>query len=216
MQVPRSKLLKKDVFGQTVLVETAAGPVICRDARAGSIPLRWLARRLLAREARALAVLDGLNGIPELHEVGTYSLTRQFLDGKPMQEAKPADLEYFHAAAKLLRQIHRRCIVHNDLAKEPNFIVALDGRPAIIDFQLSWFAPRRGRLFRILAREDVRHLLKHKRTYCPAHLTKREKLILQNPSLLARLWMTTGKPVYLFVTRRLMGWKDREGAGDRL
>ena len=25
--------------------------------------------------------------------------------------------------------------------------------------------------------------------------------------------MKTGKPLYLFVTRRLLGWKDREGAG---
>jgi hypothetical protein len=27
--------------------------------------------------------------------------------------------------------------------------------------------------------------------------------------------MSTGKPVYRFVTRRLLGWADREGAGDR-
>jgi hypothetical protein len=27
--------------------------------------------------------------------------------------------------------------------------------------------------------------------------------------------MKTVKPVYLFVTRRLFGWADREGAGDR-
>ena len=33
--------------------------------------------------------------------------------------------------------------------------------------------------------------------------------------LLSRTWMATGKPAYLFVTRRLLGWSDREGAGDR-
>jgi hypothetical protein len=27
--------------------------------------------------------------------------------------------------------------------------------------------------------------------------------------------MGTGKKLYLFVTRRLLGWADREGAGDR-
>jgi hypothetical protein len=27
--------------------------------------------------------------------------------------------------------------------------------------------------------------------------------------------MNTVKPVYLFVTRRLLGWADREGAADR-
>jgi len=27
--------------------------------------------------------------------------------------------------------------------------------------------------------------------------------------------MATGKRAYLFITRRLLGWADREGAGDR-
>jgi hypothetical protein len=70
-------------------------------------------------------------------------------------------------------------------------------------------------MFRILAREDIRHLLKHKRTYCPDRLTRREKAILDNPSLIAKLWMMTGKPIYLFITRKILGWQDREGAGDR-
>jgi hypothetical protein len=33
--------------------------------------------------------------------------------------------------------------------------------------------------------------------------------------LFARAWMATGKRVYLFVTRRILRWQDREGAGDR-
>ena len=84
-----------------------------------------------------------------------------------------------------------------------------------MDFQLAWFNPRRGRLFRVLAHEDLRHLLKHKRTYCADRLTRREKQILANPSVPSRIWMRTGKPVYLFVTRKLLGWADREGAADR-
>jgi hypothetical protein len=43
----------------------------------------------------------------------------------------------------------------------------------------------------------------------------REKGILANPSLLSRLWMRTGKRVYLLITRRVLHWSDREGAGDR-
>ena len=64
-------------------------------------------------------------------------------------------------------------------------------------------------------REDLRHLLKHKRSYCPERLTARERRILARPAMVSRLWMAMGKPVYLFVTRRLFGWADREGAGDR-
>ena len=57
-----------------------------------------------------------------------------------------------------------------------------DGLPALVDFQLALVAPRRGRAFRALAREDIRHLLKHKRSYCPERLTARERRILATPA----------------------------------
>jgi hypothetical protein len=47
-------------------------------------------------------------------------------------------------------------------------------------------------------------------------LTARERRILASPSLISRLWRATGKRLYRFITRRLLGWADREGAGDRL
>lgn len=215
MQAPEPKLLKKDIFGGTYLVLNDAGATIRRDASEAAFAVRWVARWLLSREARALAVLDGVNGVPELLHVDRESLVRCYLDGAAMHHSKPDRIEYFHAASALLRKLHCRGVVHNDLAKEPNLLVMTDGSPAIIDYQLSWSAPRRGRLFRLLAREDIRHLLKHKRTYCPTELTAREKHILDNPSVLSRIFMSTVKPVYLFITRRILGWRDREGAGDR-
>ncbi len=215
MQAVDSKLLKKDVFGRVSLIHSEAGPLIRRDAREAPIAVRWIARHLLAREARALAVLEELESIPTLVRADRSTLERSYVDGAPMQEGRPADIDYFHKAARVVRRMHRLGVVHNDLAKEPNFLLTTDGKPVIIDFQLSWFAPRRGYLFRILAREDIRHLLKHKRTYCPDRLTHREKTILDNPSLISKLWMMAGKPVYLFITRKILGWQDREGAGNR-
>jgi len=114
-----------------------------------------------------------------------------------------------------LRQLHQAGVVHNDLAKEPNLLVRDDGGPALIDFQLAAHSMKRGRLFRIAAYEDLRHLLKHKRTYWPDRLTQRERHILTNPSPVSRAWMGMVKPVYMFVTRRIFGWEDREGARDR-
>ena len=187
-----------------------------RDAGAAAWWARGVARRLLKAEARALAVLDDIDGVPALIETERDRLVREYVDGRPMQEGRPTDPDYFRAASGLLRRIHRSGVVHNDLAKEPNLLVMADGKPAIVDFQLARFWPERGKLFRILAREDLRHLLKHKRTYCAASLTSREKHILATPSPVARIWMATVKPVYLFVTRRIMGWEDREGAGDRV
>jgi hypothetical protein len=216
LQASRSKLLKKDVFGRTDLIRDGTDMCVRRDSGTAPFALRWIARKLLQREARALAVLDGTPGIPLLLRVDRETLDRSYIEGLPMQDGKPTDPRYFRAAARLLRQLHRQNVAHNDLAKEPNLLVDTGDQPAIIDFQLAWFAPNRGRLFRIMAREDIRHLLKHKRTYCPQHLTQRERDILDNPSLIAQVWMRTGKPIYLFVTRRILDWRDREGAGDRI
>lgn len=197
-------------------MDTATGLIVRRDASNAAIAVRWLARRLLAREARALRALAGTAGVPRLLSVSANTLERDYIAGVPMQDGKPRQIEYFHAAAALLRTFHRVGVVHNDLAKEPNLLVTEDGKPAIIDFQLAWCARSRGRLFRVLAREDIRHLLKHKRTYCADKLTGREKQILAQPAMISRIFMTTIKPVYLFVTRKILGWKDREGAGDRV
>ncbi len=209
------RLLKCDLFGEVLLRERETGPEIVRNAAAARWWLRWLARYLLRREAEALAALHGLAGVPQLMRHDRDTLVRSYLAGKPLHQAGAVDPDWFKAAARLLRRLHRADVCHNDLAKEPNLLVLDDGSPALIDFQLAWRSPRRGRLFRIAAREDIRHLLKHKRTYCAGRLTTRERDILANPSPVSRAWMGLTKPVYLFVTRRLLGWADREGAADR-
>jgi RIO-like serine/threonine protein kinase len=215
MQVKNSKLLKKDIFGHVSLDMVGGWPVVTRDLRSSALWLRLIARHLMAREAAALVQLGGIAGVPRLIGHDRYTLKRSWLEGRPMHLSQPRDVRYFKAAGRLLRQLHRRNIAHNDLAKEPNWLVAPDGQPAIIDYQLALYAPARGRLFRMMAREDLRHLLKHKRTYCACNLTTREKKILATPALTSRIWMSTGKPLYLFITRRLLNWADREGAGDR-
>lgn len=209
------KILKRDLFGVIRLTSAAGGPVVVRDTRLAPWWTRWLARRLLLREARVLAALDGIDGVPSLLGRDRDELYRSYIAGAPLHVARTRDADWFRAAARLLRRVHRAGVCHNDLAKEPNLLVRADGTPGIIDFQLSWHARRRSRLFRIAAYEDLRHLLKHKRTYRADLLTDRERRILANPSAPSRLFRGTVKPVYLFITRRLLGWADREGAGDR-
>jgi len=210
-----SRLLKKDLFGEVWERNADTGTVIVRDTRPARWWLRWIARALLRREVRALSALRGLDGVPELQSNNRHELVRSFVKGVPMHVGKPTDDAYFQSAARLLRKMHRAGVVHNDLAKEPNLIVRDDGTPGFIDFQLAWHSVSRGKLFRIAGHEDIRHLLKHKRTYRPDDLSRRERRILDNPSPLSRAYMATIKPVYVFVTRRLFGWADREGAGDR-
>jgi len=206
--------LKADVFGTISRV----GDSVVRDTRAARSWARQLALHLMQREHRALTRLalgDGTEGIPRVIAYDPGRLTRSWIEGSPMQLAKPRDPAYFRAAARLVRRLHAANVIHNDLAKETNWLVTPDGRPALVDFQLAMTLTKRGAFARALGHDDLRHLLKHKRTYLPERLTARERRILEIRSLPSRIWMASGKKVYLFVTRRLLHWRDREGAGDR-
>ena len=210
-----SKILKKDLFGEIRLEQCAGETVIVRDTRPAAPGLRWVARKLMRREAKILDRLSGIDGFAQVVRADRGQLVRSHIAGRPLHQARPNDVEFFHRANRLRRQMQRAGVVHNDLAKEPNILVTPDGMPAFIDFQMAWHSANRGKFFRVAAREDLRHLLKHKRYYCRESLTRREITILEQPSIAARVWRNTAKPVYIFVTRRVLGWSDREGAGDR-
>ena len=206
-------LLKADELGRIELAERDGRTVVRRDVAAARWWARLFARRAAAREARALRRLDGIDGVPALLGWDGHELLRSYIAGAPMQHAAPREPAYYRQALRLLAQLHRRGIVHNDLAKEPNWLVREDGRPALVDFQIAWTRGRRGRLFRLLAREDLRHLLKHKRTYCPQALSARQRAILDTPAPHSRLWRATGKRLYKLIARRLFGYWDNEGKG---
>jgi RIO-like serine/threonine protein kinase len=211
-----SRQLKQDLFGRVLLEDDAThGTIVVRELRDSRWWLRWLARHLARREVRALRRLDGLDRVPRVLAADRQRTQRSWIAGEPMQIARPVDPAYFREALRLLRQLHARGVVHNDLAKEPNWLVTPQGEPALIDFQLALCRDRSTRLFRSLAHDDLRHLLKHKRTYAAQRLTARQKRILATPSIVTRIWMATGKRLYRFITRRVLHWSDREGAGDR-
>ena len=209
-----TRVLKRDHFGAVLLV-SGDEPRVARETRCARPGLRWLARAMARREAAALQRLRDVPGVPRLVAFDGNRLTRTYLSGEVMYEARPATREYFRAAARLLRHVHRCGITHNDLAKEANWLRLADGAPAIVDFQVAVFSRRRGKLFRILAREDLRHLCKHKRSYLPQALTARQKRLLGEPSLAARLWRALVKPPYRWLTRGLLGWKERRGPRER-
>jgi hypothetical protein len=176
-----------------------------------------LARHLFARERRALAAAATLGVAPPLCFAGRRVLVRGWIQGVALHLAKPhGDRAYFRSAKAALRKLHRAGICHNDLAKEQNWLRGSDGRAYLTDFQLAIRFKRRGRLFRITAYEDLRHLLKHKRRYAPAAISAAERRVLARKSLFTRVWMATGKQVYQWVTRDVLRFTDHEGGGPRL
>lgn len=222
MTVPDStadevQALKADSFGRIALMRDGTGQLfVRRDLRHVPpwlrLPAWWLARR----EARGLRQVSGLPAMPQLRAWDGRVLDRSYLDGAAMYQRPPhGDVAYFRAARRLLQRVHRAGVAHNDLAKEANWLVLADGSPGIIDFQLAVRGDPRGRWMRLLAREDLRHLLKHKRTYCPQAITPIERRLLQRPSWVRQLWFASGKPAYRFLTRNVLKWEDNEGRGPR-
>jgi predicted Ser/Thr protein kinase len=214
-------LLKRDVFSSVERgrFRDGNGEVDAILRRIDQVPW-WSylpARHLFQRERHALAIVRDLNVAPPLLWAGRQALVRGFIDGVALHLVKPAgNVAYFRSAKQALRKLHRAGVCHNDLAKEQNWLVGRDGRAYLTDFQLAACFRTRSRLFRIAAYEDLRHLLKHKRSYAPEALTAKERQILARKSFVASLWLATGKKVYRAITRGLFNFTDREGGGRRL
>ncbi len=210
---------KRDIFSETVsghLEGVADFPVVLRRLDGVPVWARPVARWLARREIRGLKAVQGIEGCPVLVRVDRTGLLRSWTRGTPLQLAKPVDPSWYRDAKRLLRQMRRAGVTHNDIAKPQNWLMTPEGRAAVIDFQLASVHRRRGKLFRVMAREDLRHLLKQKRAYAPHLLTPAERKTLARKALPSRIWMATGKKLYNLVTRRLMNWSDGEGTEDRI
>lgn len=210
---------KRDIFSETIsgtLDGVADFPVVLRKLDGVPFYARPIAWFLARKEIKGLRAVQGIEGTPVLVRVDKTGLLRSWTQGTPLQLAKPADPEWYRDAKRLLRQMRRAGVTHNDIAKPQNWLMTPDGRAAVIDFQLASVHRRRGVLFRTMAREDLRHLLKQKRAYAPDLLTPAEHRMLATKALPARIWMATGKRLYNFITRRLMNWSDGEGTEDRI
>ena len=209
------KTLKRDALGAIVLAACATQRYVVRDTASASYGLGWVARRLMRREQAALDRARGIGGVPVVYTFDGSRLTRSYLPGAAMHLDRFEAAPYFKDALRLLRRLHRRGIAHNDLAKEANWICMPGNRAGIVDFQLAMVSRHRRWLFRALAREDLRHLLKHKQHYAPALITRRQQRLLEQPGGLTLFWRVFVKPPYHFVTRKLLGWPERTDAFER-
>ncbi|MBX3580572.1 MAG: serine/threonine protein kinase [Rhizobiaceae bacterium] len=212
-------VLKRDLFSATHKGYTTDAPdraAIRRIVTASPIWTRPLAWWLARREIAALRAVAGIDGTPQLISVDAHGLVRTWTDGAPLHLARPKDRQWYADAFRLLRQLRQANITHNDLAKAPNWLMTPDGRAAVIDFQLASRHRRRGRLYKMMAYEDFRHLLRQMNTFAPELMTPTARRWRARRSWPAQLWMSTVKPVYNTVTRRIFHWSDGEGTWDRL
>ena len=210
---------KRDIFSETIsgtVEDHPDFPVVLRKLDGVPLYAEPIAWALARKEIKGLRAVQGIEGCPLLLRVDKTGLLRSWTKGTPLQLAKPTDPAWYRDAKRLLREMRRAGVTHNDIAKPQNWLMTPEGGAAVIDFQLASKHRRRGKLFRVMAREDLRHLLKQKRAYAPHLLTPSETRMLTQKALPARLWMATGKRLYNFITRGLMNWSDGEGTEDRI
>lgn len=229
--------LKRDSFGRVELVSDCYGRWIRRVACGGALPMsRAIARALLRREARALQALDGMAGVPQLVERARFValaspdgvvphpddvLVRSYVDGTPLHRCTELPCDFFERLAELVRQLHARGVAHNDLHKEQNIVVGQGGAPHLIDFQLASVHSPDSRTLAKRAADDLRHVAKHQRRYLRFTRVEDERwapaahLRLDPPRPARRrgaalVWRKTAKPLYNFVTRRVLQRRDGE------
>jgi hypothetical protein len=214
-------VLKRDLFStvERGQLSTPEGIVDAVLRRIDQVPwwTRPIASHLLWREKRALEIVGPIRSGARLLLAGRGFLVRSWIDGAALHFAPPiGDAVYFRSAKTLLRKLHRSGVCHNDLAKRQNWLRGRDNRAYVTDFQLASAFRRRNKLFRILAYEDLRHLLKYKRLYAPELMTPSERRMVARKSFVARTWMVTGKQLYMLVTRGILHFADQEGTGPRV
>jgi hypothetical protein len=182
---------KRDIFSETIsghLKGDAQCSVVLRKLAGVPWFARPLAWALARREIKALRRVQGIAGCPVLLRVDKTGLLRSWTKGTPVHLAKPSNPGWYRDARRLLREMRRAGVTHNDIAKPQNWLCTPEGGAAVIDFQLASVHRRRGKIFRTLAREDLRHLLKQKRSFAPPVVdSRREEDARQESAAIADL-----------------------------
>ena|GEM_PF-403829 len=160
-------------------------------------------KRIIAREARILKRLQGIEGIPAfIGRIDQYCLVMEYIEGGrlPHRNQPPPSPRFFQRLKTLLGEMHKRGITHGDLRRK-NILIASGDRPYLIDFAGAFRLKKRGNfimraIFRRLRKVDDLTALKLHYSYQPGTLTKAEKKRLENTPWYLRLGRFLKKKVY--------------------
>jgi hypothetical protein len=198
---------KHDFFAATGCYVCGSDRAVLKVGRVGSFfgfPLRWIGRRLRDHESRLYRRLEDLPGVPAyLGDVGPTGFAHAYIPGRPLGRRDEVGDRFFDELEALLGEIHAREIAYVDLNKRQNVLLGDDGRPYLIDFQISYaLRPsgwRRNPFTRWLLRRfqnaDRYHFCKHKRRLRPDLLTAQEREIAERVGFWIRLHRAIARPL---------------------
>jgi len=178
-------------------------------------PLAWAGRLMADREVRHYRLLQDTGNVPRLlGRVGTSALVHAWVEGADLldrRERLPDD--FFDRLESLVATIHRHNMAYVDMNKPDNVLVADDGRPVLIDFQISW-APRLGpgplqplkrRVLTLLQEADRYHVRKLKRKYRADLMTPEDRAAAKKPPWFLRVHRIVGAPLR-DLRRKVLEW----------
>lgn len=168
------------------------------------LPLGLIGRLMTHSEVCNLRRCEGIAEVPQvLARIGPHMYVYEYIEGQSLNErplSLPAD--FFDRLLVVLQKVHARNLVHFDLHKPGNILVDTEGRPHIIDFQISRHIGDRFLLSRRLSScfrrwlqsYDFYHIYKHKRRLQPQLLTEAEAKLSHNHSLALEIQRAIAKP----------------------
>ena len=213
------KTLKQDFFAATGRYVSDDGRRVClkhyHTEPFLGCPLEWAGRLMADREVRHYQLLHDTGGVPHLvGRIGRSAFVHEWVEGNDLLDCTdPPPDDFFDQLEGLVESLHSRGLAYVDMNKPDNVIVADDGRPVLIDFQISW-APRpspwplgavKRRLLAMLQEADRYHVRKLKRLYRGDLMTPEERAAGKQPPWFLRLHRVFGAPLR-DLRRKFLEW----------
>ena len=220
-------LFKHDFFAATGLyqrLDDSNPPLLAvlksqRTHHFYGFPLRWLGRIVANHEVAIYEALQGIRGIPKF--LGRYEYTgllHEFIPGTDLHAGLPLTPQFFDDLSRLFTEIHERKVAYVDANKRENILHGDDGRPWLIDFQISCLYPNPffgrlsmnplGRWFlRRFIRADWYHFYKHKSRLLPSACSAEDFEHARCPGKLHRFHRFMTRP-FIRVRRKMLARYD--------
>jgi hypothetical protein len=167
-------------------------------------PLEWTGKLLADHEEAIYTALSGLGGVPKwVARLSPTCYAVEYVEARPLDHLAEIPTGLFDRLRVVFDEIHTRGVAYGDANKKSNILVTDDGKPVLIDFQISlrrrddWPWPLRIFLHRVvtyLQAKDMYHLYKHKRRLAPNELTEQEERLSRKRTGLHGLHRKLTKP----------------------
>ena len=154
---------------------------------------------MVNNEFAILSRLQGIKGIPNAIRKTHNGLLIEYIEGKFLNKFSAGELPYtlIGKLEGLIAEIHKRCVVHLDLAQRKNILITDNFNPYIIDFANALYLRPNMALsrtfFDYLRLIDKGSLLKFKNRYFPDKMTAEDKKYLKRFWAIRKWWFLSPK-----------------------